>query len=200
MRVVRPDRARATLVLAHGAGSSMDHPAVVALADALTARGVATVTFDFPYRARSGGAPDRMPVLVGAYQAVLAAVRADVPRPLCIGGRSLGGRVASHVAAAGADVDGLVFVAFPLHPPGRPGTVRAAHLPAIGLPMLFVQGTRDTCARPDLLADVLAGLPTATLHAVPDADHGLRVPKRTGRTEAHVRDDVADAIMRWLPA
>jgi predicted alpha/beta-hydrolase family hydrolase len=141
-----------------------------------------------------------MPVLVGAYQAVLAAVRADVPRPLCIGGRSLGGRVASHVAAAGADVDGLVFVAFPLHPPGRPGTVRAAHLPAIGLPMLFVQGTRDTFARPDLLADVLAGLPTATLHAVPDADHGLRVPKRTGRTEAHVRDDVADAIMRWLPA
>jgi len=195
-----PPDAQAILVLAHGAGTSMHHPSLVALAAALARHRIATVTFDFPYRARGGGAPDRLPVLVGAYQAVLAAVREGGALPLFIGGRSLGGRVASHVAAAGAAVDGLVFLAFPLHRPREPGTARAAHLPTIRRPMLFVQGTRDAFARWDLLTSVVGELPTATLHAIADGDHGFRVPKRTGRTEAQILDEIAGVVARWIVA
>jgi len=198
VRVESPTDARATLVLAHGAGTSMRHASIVASAAALAERGIATVTFDFPYRARGGGAPDRMPVLVGAYQAVLAVVRERGARPLFIGGRSLGGRVASHVAAAGTAVDGLVFLAFPLHRPGEPGIERAAHLVRIARRMLFVQGTRDTFARWDLLTGVVETLPTATLHAIADGDHGFHVPKRSGRTDAQVLDEVADVVARWM--
>jgi uncharacterized protein len=194
---------RTTAVLAPGAGSSMRHPSLVAIQTALALAGVATATFDFPYRARGARAPDRLPTLVAAYRAVLDALRRDpavAAGRIVIGGRSLGGRVASHVAAEGASVDGLVFLAFPLHPPGKPGIERAAHLGRIGAPMLFVQGTRDAFARADLLARVLRGLPRATLHAIPDADHGFRVPKRTGRTEADVRDEAVRAILGWLDA
>ena len=198
VRTRRASDAKATLVLAHGAGSSMRHPSLVRLQDGLAAHGVTVVTFDFPYRARGGGAPDRMPVLVAAYAAVVAAVRLDRPARLFIGGRSLGGRAASHLAAAGTAVDGLVFVAFPLHPPGKPGTSRADHLATIRTPMLFVQGTRDTFARFDLLTSVVSSLPAATLHAIPDADHGLRVPKRGGRTDADVLDETLGTIAAWI--
>lgn len=198
VRVEAPADARATLVLAHGAGTSMRHASIVALAAALAGRRIATVTFDFPYRARGGGAPDRMPALVGAYQAVLAAVRERAASPLFVGGRSLGGRVASHLAAAGAAVDGLVFLAFPLHRPGTPGIERAAHLATIARPMLFVQGTHDTFARWDLLTAVVETLPTATLHAIADGDHGFHVPKRTGRTDAQVLAEVAEVVARWM--
>jgi hypothetical protein len=196
VRVVAPPASTATLVLAHGAGTSMKHPSLVRLADALSARRITTVTFDFPYRARGGGAPDRMPVLVGAYRAVLESL--SVRMPLCIGGRSLGGRVASHVAAEGAAVAGLVFLAFPLHPPGKPGIERAAHLAKITQPMLFVQGTRDTFARFDLLEAVVGKLRRATLHAIPEADHGFKVPKRTGRTEKDVAEEVAETVAGWM--
>jgi len=194
VRIAQSARATATLVLAPGAGTSMRHRSLVAVQDGLATRGITVVTFDFPYRARGAGVPDRMPVLVAAYDAVLAAVRPDVPPRLFVGGRSMGGRVASHVVAGGTAVDGLVFLGFPLHPPGKPGTSRADHLRAIRVPMLFVQGTRDTFARADLLRAVLDGLPHATLHAIPDADHGFRVPKRTGRTEADVLDEVVTTI------
>jgi len=200
VRVESPAGARATLVLAHGAGTSMRHASIVALGEALARHRIATVTFDFPYRVRGGGAPDRMPSLVGAYQAVIAAVRAHGASPLFIGGRSLGGRVASHVAAAGTAVDGLVFLAFPLHRPGDPGIARAAHLATIPQPMLFVQGTRDTFARWDLLTGVVEALPAATLHAIADGDHGFHVPKRTGRTDAQVLEEVADVVARWMLA
>jgi predicted alpha/beta-hydrolase family hydrolase len=198
MRVARAPRATATLVLAPGAGSSMRHPSIVRLQDAIAARGTTVVTFDFPYRVRGGGAPDRQPVLVAAYGTVVTAIRSHAPTRLFIGGRSMGGRMASHLAADGTPVDGLVFVAFPLHPPGKHGVERAAHLATIQAPMLFVQGTRDTFARPDLLAGVLARLPRATLHAIPDADHGLHVPKRSGRTDVEVLDDVVTTIVEWI--
>jgi hypothetical protein len=110
----------------------------------------------------------------------------------------MGGRVASHLAAASTPVDGLVFVAFPLHPPGKPGIERARHLVAIDVPMLFVQGTRDTFARADLLAGVLAQLPRATLHAIPDGDHSLHVPRRSGRTDAEVFAEVVATIAEWI--
>jgi hypothetical protein len=178
----------------------MRHPSLVRLQDALAARGTTVVTFDFPYRVHGRGAPDRMPVLTAAYGAVVDAVRAAGATRLFVGGRSMGGRVASHLVAAGTRVDGLVFVSFPLHPPGKPGTGRADHLASIDAPMLFVQGTRDTFAREDLLAGVLARLPRATLHAIPDADHGLHVPKRSGRTDAEVLDEVVGTIVEWLAA
>jgi predicted alpha/beta-hydrolase family hydrolase len=200
VRIVPGARATATLVLAPGAGTSMRHPSLVAVQDGLAAGGVTVVTFDFPYRARGGGAPDRMPVLVAAYDAVLAAVRAEAAPRLFVGGRSMGGRVASHVVAAGTPVDGLVFLGFPLHPPGKPGTSRADHLRTIRAPMLFVQGTRDTFARADLLRGVLDGLSSATLHAIPDADHGFHVPKRTGRTDADVLDEVVGTVAAWVGA
>jgi predicted alpha/beta-hydrolase family hydrolase len=198
VRIARGAKDTATLVLAHGAGTGMGHPSLVRVQDGLAARGTTVVTFDFPYRARGSGAPDRMPVLVAAFEAVIAAVRGDVPDRLFLGGRSMGGRVASHVVAAGMPVNGLVFLAFPLHPPGKPGTSRAEHLATIRAPMLFVQGTRDTFARPDLLATVLAGLPSATLHAIPDADHGFHVPKRTGRNDVEVLDEVIATVAGWI--
>jgi predicted alpha/beta-hydrolase family hydrolase len=198
VRVAGGPKARAGLLLAPGAGTSMDHPSVAGVQERLVALDVAVVTFDFPYRAQGRGTPDRLPVLVDAYAAVLAGVRGELPARLFVGGRSLGGRVASHVVATGARVDGLVFLAFPLHPPGQPGTERAAHLARIELPMLFVQGTRDAFARPDLLALVLATLPQATLHAIPDADHGFHVPKRTGRSDADVLDEVVATVVAWI--
>jgi hypothetical protein len=178
----------------------MGHPSLVSLQDGLAGRGITAVTFDFPYRARGGGAPDRMPVLVAAYRTVLDAIASEVPAPLCIGGRSMGGRVASHLAATGARVAGLVFLGFPLHPPGKPGVERAAHLAAIAVPMLFVQGTRDAFARWDLLTGVCGGQPRATLHALPEADHGFHVPRRSGRTDADVLDEVIGAIASWMRA
>ena len=198
VRVVAARGATATLVLAPGAGSSMKHPTIVRLQDGIAARGVTVSTFDFPYRVRGGGAPDRQPVLVGAYGAVVDAVRAAHPGRLFAGGRSMGGRMASHLAAAGAPLDGLVFVSFPLHPPGKPGIERAAHLATLKIPMLFVQGTRDTFAREDLLAGVLKNLPHATFHAIPEADHGMHVPKRTGRTDAEVLTETVETIVTWI--
>ncbi len=200
IRIARGARDATALVLAHGAGSGMSHPSLVRVQDGLAERGTTVVTFDFPYRARGGRAPDRMPVLVAAFDAVVRAVRGDVPDRLFLGGRSMGGRVASQLVAGGTAVDGLVFLAFPLHPPGQPGTSRAAHLAEIRVPMLFVQGTRDTFARGDLLASVLDGLPSATLHTIADADHGFHVPKRTGRTDAQVLDEVVDTVAQWIAA
>jgi predicted alpha/beta-hydrolase family hydrolase len=198
VRVVPARDATATLVLASGAGSSMKHPSLVALQEGIAAHGVTVATFDFPYRVRGGGAPDRQPVLVGAYGAVVDAVRAAHPGRLFAGGRSMGGRMASHLAAAGTALDGLVFVSFPLHPPGKPGIERAAHLSALKIPMLFVQGTRDTFAREDLLKDVLEKLPGASLHAIPDADHGMHVLKRSGRTDDDVSTETVETIVAWI--
>jgi predicted alpha/beta-hydrolase family hydrolase len=197
---IEPGGGASTLVLAHGAGSGMGHPSLVRVQTELARRGTTVVTFDFPYRARGRGAPDRMPVLVAAFRAVLDAIRGDVPERLFLGGRSMGGRAASHAVAEGVVARGLVFLAFPLHPPGQPGTSRAAHLATIRVPMLFVQGTRDTFARPDLLDGVLATLPSATLHAIPEADHGFHVPKRTGRTDVEVSDEVVTTVAAWIAA
>ena len=122
-------------------------------------------------------------------------------RRVVLGGKSMGGRIASQAVAKGAAADGLLFLGYPLHPPGRPETLRDRHLPAIRVPMLFVQGTRDTFARWDLLEAVVARLgATATLHRVDEADHSFRVPKRTGRTAADVEAEIVAAALGWLAA
>jgi len=200
-RGVSPRSGHPVVVLAHGAGTDMRHPSLAGFQDDLAEAGWPTVTFNFPYREAGRRAPDPRPVLVAAYRAVLDAVVDDAalaPSWIVIGGRSMGGRMASHTAAEGACVRGLLFLAFPLHPPGKPGVERAAHLSGLDLPMLFVQGTRDTFARADLLTRVVAGLPRATLVEIPEGDHSFRVPKRTGLGAADVRRIVQEAAVDWL--
>ena len=189
------------MVLAPGAGSSRHHVSLSGIQTGLAHAGWTTVTFDFPYREAGRLIPDRQPVLERCWRAVLAAVQTDArlaPPWIAIGGRSMGGRIASHVAAAGAPVSGLVFLGFPLHPAGRPSVERAAHLPSIAVPMLFVQGTRDALAERAFLAGVLAELPRATLHDIEGADHSFRVPRRAGRTEETVRDEIVKVVADWL--
>ena len=189
------------MLLAPGAGSSRHHASLSSIQAGLADAGWTTVTFDFPYREAGRHIPDRQPVLERCWRAVLDAVQTDsrlAPPWVAIGGRSMGGRIASHVAAAGTRVKGLVFLGFPLHPAGRPAVERAAHLPSIAVPMLFVQGTRDALAEPTLLAGVLARLPGATLHAIEGGDHSFRVPRRGGRTQGTVRDEIVKVVADWL--
>ena len=197
-----PDAGRGiTLILAHGAGSDRRHPALVAMQEELVRAGWPTVLFNFPYREAGKRIPDARPVLERTWQAVLAAVRAEPALAavrVVIGGRSMGGRIATHIAADGAQVAGLVLLGFPLHAAGRPGVERAAHLARVPVPMLFVQGTRDALAGPTLLAGVLDGLPHATVHWLADADHGFHVPKRSGRTDDQVRVEAVAAVTAWL--
>ncbi len=198
LSVCGPTDARRAIVLAPGAGSDRRHPFLAGLQRSLAAAGWTVVTFDFPYRAAGRKLPDPRPVLEAAWRAVLRhTTERFAPRDVVIGGRSMGGRMAAHVAAIGAAVDALVFLGFPLHPAGKPDVVRAEPLARITAPMLFVQGTRDALADRALLRGVLDGLPRATLVEIEDGDHGFRVPKRHG-TEADVRARIAGAIVSWL--
>jgi uncharacterized protein len=173
------ERGAPTLVLAHGAGAAQDHPRLVAHATALAAAGLEVVTFNFLYTDNGRRVPDRMPILEATYRGVLGWLRARGVGRLVIGGKSMGGRVASMIAAAMPGMaDALVFLGYPLHPPKRPEQLRAAHLARIAEPMLFVQGERDPFGTPDELGPILAGLPRATLHVVPGGDHALCVPRR----------------------
>jgi predicted alpha/beta-hydrolase family hydrolase len=192
-----------TLILAHGAGASQSSPFMVDFAQGLARRGADTVTFNFPYMEEGRRLPDRAPTLEACFRAVIAAVRgrADVGEGrLVIGGKSMGGRMASHVAAAGLPgLTGLVFLGYPLHPPGKPAELRAAHLARIRQPMLFVQGSRDAFGTPEELAPVLRPLgPTARLHVVEGGDHSFAVPKRSPVPRAEVFAGAQDEIARWL--
>src|SRR5947207_13421462 len=146
-------------------------------------------------------APDPRPVLQRCYRAVVDAVLGDrrlAPPWVAIGGKSLGGRIASYVAADGAPVRGLLFLGYPLHPAGRSDELRADHLPGVALPMLFVQGTRDALCELERLRPVLARLPRATLHTIEGGDHSFRVPRRAGRTDADVWAEIVGVAARWL--
>lgn len=190
------------VVLGHGAGSNRKNPALVALAEALAASGRRALLYNFPYTDAGRGRPDPSPVLEAAARAAAEHARREtgVTR-VVLGGRSMGGRIASQVVAGGVAADGLVFLSYPLHPPGKPETLRDRHLPQIAVPMLFVQGTRDAFARPDLLAAVLERLgPKAWIQRVEDGDHSLAVRKSSGRTASDVREEVHRAILGWLDA
>ena len=196
-----PDvRAGWTFVYAPGAGSNIDDAFGVYASRQLAGRGVATVRFQFPYMEVGRRAPDRPAVLEATWRAVIEAVSGDAGR-LVVGGRSMGGRIASQVVAAGERADGLVFFGYPLHPPGQFEKLREAHLPKIEAPMLFVQGTRDGFAREDLLDSLIERLtPRAELHRVERADHAFGVLKRSGRTPAEVLAEVTAVLLRWLLA
>jgi predicted alpha/beta-hydrolase family hydrolase len=191
---------RTVVVLGHGAGGTRRTPMLVDLAEALADSGRAAVLYNFPYTERGARRPDPPPVLEStAREAAEVALAETGAERVVPGGRSMGGRIASQVVAAGGRADGLVFLAYPLHPPGRHQKRREAHLPEVAAPMLFVQGTRDAFAREDLLHGLIERLAgRAELHPVEGADHSFRVLKRSGRTPDDVADEVRAALIGWL--
>jgi len=199
----RGGRASAIL-LAHGAGSAMDAPWMEAVARGLVARGFPVLRFNYPYKERSRSAgwdlpPDRAPVLEEAHALALAklAEHADRKR-LLLAGKSMGGRISTHLAAKGENCAGLVLFGYPLHPPRQPAKTRSEHFPAIAQPALFLQGTRDDFAELDLLRAALARYGgRATLEVIEGADHGFHVPKKSGRTDEEVREFLLDRVARW---
>jgi uncharacterized protein len=196
----RPGDAWLLYVLAHGAGAGMRHRFLESMAAALTARGVATLRYQFPYMETGSRRPDSPAVAEATVRAAVEqALVFTPPLPVIAGGKSFGGRMTSGAAAGSLPgVLGLAFLGFPLHPPGRPGTSRADHLDRVKLPMLFLQGTRDQFAELALITGVSARLGSrATLHLVDDADHSFGVPKRTGRTPSSVLDELADTVVEW---
>ena len=199
--LTRPDEARCLYVLAHGAGAGMRHPFMERIAEALAGKGIATFRYQFPYMEQGKRRPDTPRVAEATVRAVVEAAREAVPDlPFIAGGKSFGGRMTSSAQATDPlpGVGGLALLGFPLHPPGRPGTGRAAHLEQVHIPMLFLQGTRDTFAHLDLLRPVCERLlPRATLHPVEGGDHSFEVLKRSGRTEADVMEELAGAIADW---
>jgi predicted alpha/beta-hydrolase family hydrolase len=200
--LISPDNARACFVFAHGAGAGMTHPSMEAVAHGLAARGIATLRYQFPYMEKGGKRPDPPAVAHAAVRAAVdAAARACAGLPLLAGGKSFGGRMTSQAQAKAplAGVRGLAFLGFPLHAAGKPGNERAAHLPEVHIPMLFLQGSADKLAELDLLKPVIAGLGRlATLHVVEGADHSFHVPKRSGRNDREVMDEVLNAFAAWI--
>ena len=194
----------ATLILGHGAGGGQRSTFMVDFARAISALGVDVVTFNFPYTEQSRRIPDRAPVLEACYRAVIASVHAQLPaakRALFIGGKSMGGRIASQVAAADSTlpIAGLVLLGYPLHPPGRPTERRDKHLPAVGRPMLFVQGARDAFGTPAELAPVVETIgPSASIHVVAGGDHSLKLSRKDPAAQAAAYDEVQRAIVEWM--
>lgn len=194
-----PEGARALYVLVHGAGAGMRHPFLEAIAQALASRGIGTFRYEFHYMEKRSKRPDPAAVAAARVrEAVEEAARAAPGVPLIAGGKSFGGRMTSTAQAEEPlpGVRGLAFLGFPLHPPGKPGIERAAHLERVGVPMLFLQGTRDDFARLDLLRPVVEGLgPRAALHLVEGGDHSFKVPKRP---PADVIGELAGAVRAWV--
>jgi len=185
------------LLLAHGAGSDLDHPFMADVAGGLGERGLYVCRFNFPYTEAGRKAPDRAPVLEEAYLGVIEAVRGR-RRRFFVGGKSMGGRIAAHVAPRVPGLSGLVFLGYPLHPPGRPDRLRDEVLGEAGVPMLFVEGTRDPFCPLETLETVRAGLDDADLFVIDDGDHSFNVRKASGRTTADARGELMDAVARWV--
>jgi len=198
------DRAGVTLILGHGAGAGQTSDFIVSFASGLAARGIDIITFNFLYREQGRRIPDPNDKLEACYRAVIEAVREQMKSrdALAIGGKSMGGRIASQVAAAGiGDLAGLVFLGYPLYPPGRPDRLRAKHLIAIKAPMLFVQGSRDAFGTPDELRPIITQFePPADLYVVEGGDHSFKVPKRSVIRQEAVYDTIQDHIGAWLRA
>lgn len=197
---------RATLVLAHGAGAGQRHPFLVHFARELAARDVDVFTFDFLYMQRGRKLPDKNDALEACWRAAIAEVRARAKQsvPFFLGGKSMGGRIASQVAGQGEDathgpVGGLVFLGYPLHPPTKPAQLRSEHLPRVRAPMLFCQGERDPFGTPDELGPIVRRLHAGTeIVAVEGGDHSFAVPRRLGVSQDVVYARVLDAIVRWM--
>jgi uncharacterized protein len=197
-----PAKAKSILVLAHGAGAGMQHPFLAALSNALAAHHIATLRYQFPYMERKGRAPDQPAILMDTVDAAITVAAKTVPKlPLFAGGKSMGGRMTSQAAARNPlpGVHGLIFFGFPLHPPGAPSIRRADHLEKVAVPMLFLQGTRDTFADLKLLSPVVSKLGSlATLHLLDTADHSFHVLKSSKRTDADALEELAATTASFI--
>src|SRR5437773_11620904 len=195
-----PRDGQAVFVCAHGAGGHREDRGMVRLAAVLRPRGFDLVRFNFLYREKGSGRPDTMPRLKRCLAAVVTRTRKELgPRRLTIGGRPLGRRAASMLAAHGMACDALLLLAYPLHPAGKPEQLRDAHLPQIKVPVLCFNGTRDALCRRDLMETALASARAPwEMHWRERADHSFHVLKSSGRTDADVLDEVGDASQRWL--
>ncbi len=206
------DRKGTTLILGHGAGANQLHPFMQIFAKGLAARGLDVLTFNFVYMDQGRRVPDPKAKLEACYSAVITAARKHPKlkgNAIVIGGKSMGGRIASQVAAAMQSnatpeesmptIAGLVFLGYPLHPPGNPEKVRDAHLDQIKSPMLFVQGSRDAFGTRDEVRDLIKRLKLpATLHAIEGGDHSLKAPKSSGLTQEQVYETAMDKIVSWM--
>jgi len=205
LRAPAPPARDSLVLLAHGAGAPPESTFMTAMADGLAARGFVVLTFRYPYMelcARDGAqrGPDRAPLLEATHADALAALRehAGPRRRILLAGKSLGGRMGTHLAAKGADVAGLILFGYPLHPPGRPERERSEHFPALVQPALFLQGTRDRLCDLALLRAALVRYGgTPRLEVIEGADHGFAVPKRSGRTDEDVRRELLERAAAW---
>ena len=199
--LTRPTEARYVYVMAHGAGAGMRHEFMESMAAALAVEGIASFRYQFPYTEAGKRAPNPRPILLKTVRsAIVAAAKAAPDLLLVAGGKSMGGRMTSLAASEGPlpGVAGLVFLGFPLHAAGKPSSDRGGHLRDVGLPMLFIQGTRDQLADLALLEPLLDDIrPSPVLHIVEDGDHSFRVPKRSGATHEEVIRSLAAAIAGW---
>jgi predicted alpha/beta-hydrolase family hydrolase len=192
--------ASAVFVCAHGAGGNMTDRGMLQTAEVLRARGMDVVRFNFLYKEKRSGRPDPMPRLQECVAAVVSRTLEELrPRRLIIGGRSMGGRAASMLAAGGFRCDGLLLLAYPLHPAGKPDRLRDAHLPSIEQPVLCINGTRDALCTRELMERVLRGVGTSwQMHWIEGADHSFHVLKSSGRTDAEVLEEIGDVSERWM--
>ena len=201
-KLVVPASPRACYVFAHGAGAGMNHAFMNTTSNELAELDIATLRFQFPYMERGSKRTDSPPVCQATVRAAVAKAAERMPGvALFAGGRSFGGRMTSQAQSESAlpKVRGLVFLGFPLHPAGRPETLRAAHLVKVTIPMLFVQGTRDELAHMALLEPLIEQLaPRAQLYRLEAADHSFHVPAKTGRKDAEVRADALRSVRRWI--
>jgi predicted alpha/beta-hydrolase family hydrolase len=199
-----PTGSRACYVLAHGAGAGMAHPFMTAIANELAARGIATLRYQFPYMESGSKRPDPPKIAHAAVRAAVGEAGRLLPQlPLVAGGKSFGGRMTSQAQATAplANVRGLAFLGFPMHPAKQPSNERARHLSDVQLPMLFLQGTRDELADLHLVQELAGTLgPHATLELIADADHSFHVRKSSGSTDAQVIGRLADLLAAWIDA
>jgi predicted alpha/beta-hydrolase family hydrolase len=199
-----PENARACYVLAHGAGVGMQHSFMAAVAKGLAERHIAALRYNFPYMEQGRKRPDSATVAQAAVRAAVTAASGVLPGvPLFAGGKSYGGRMTSQAEAEAPleNVRGLIFLGFPLHPPGQPSDDRAEHLSSVKVPMLFLQGARDEFAALDYLKPLIKRLVArATLKLFDDADHSFHVPAKTGRNDADVMTELLDTLAAWIAA
>ncbi len=197
-----PPEARACYVLAHGAGAGMTHPFMTTVAKELAERNIATLRYQFLYMEQGSKRPDPPKLAHAVVRAAVVEASRLVPElALFAGGKSFGGRMTSQAQAVSPlpGVHGLIFLGFPLHPPGQPADERGKHLLEVHIPMLFLQGTRDEFANLQLLQPLTERLgERATLRLFQDADHSFHVPARTGRKDAEIRSDLLDALAAWI--